>query len=274
MSCCLIELNWLKKRETSFEEMSQLEPSAQDYAALEEILDRKEPNDVIDLVFHYSPNGRVHRNGVRPFVQYLPERGLVTLYRKNGGEVLCEFHYIGKGAHRDCIKILVQQSSKAGVAMICKLVNGHDPGTIDDWNFLTECRDRGIVYANTPCPLAIFRSDKAIKAYDKSKPYCTVLLTSCGGPGINMNSVKRNAPQVQGTFALQKLWFEYLLWATDTLIEAEQKLDGMFTDVHDLNVVPCAWPLADLTQPYDFAVVDASGILKIAGGKGKKQIMS
>lgn len=41
----------------------------------------------------------------------------------------------------------------------------------------------------------------------------------------------------------------------------------MYTDCHVGNIVPCQWPVGH-NEDFDFAAVDASGLLKLNSGKG------
>ena len=65
----------------------------------------------------------------------------------------------------------------------------------------------------------------------------------------------------------EKMWLQYLIWSAEMIIESVEKLKGIYTDCHGGNIVPCRWPVGP-NDNFDFAVVDASGLLKLHHGKG------
>ena len=104
-------------------------PTTEDSHALEDIIEGRA--SVTNLRFH-------NNNGPppRPYVgKWFPAVGLVTLQRQQLPEIVCHYEYVGKGCHRDAIKIKVDWDMtllmpsgttqlKATVAVTCKIVPG------------------------------------------------------------------------------------------------------------------------------------------------------
>ena len=58
-----------------------------------------------------------------------------------------------------------------------------------------------------------------------------------------------------------------VLGSAEIIIESVEKLGGMYMDCHGENIVPCQRPVGH-NEDFDFAVVDASGLLSLNSGKG------
>ena len=251
-------------------------PTTEDFHALEDIIEGRA--SVTDFRFHNN-NGPPPRN-VRPYVgKWFPAVGLATLQRQQLPEIVCHYQYVGKGCHRDAIKIKVDWDMtlpmpsettqlKATVAIIRKIVPGSiDEATLEDYRFLKRCHDRGVQKAKVPKPLKVFHSHNAL--CERSNGVAMVLLTTCCGPEVNVLQVTAQVIQdstLRGPYC-EKLWLQYMIWSAEMIIESIEKLGGIYTDCHGGNIVPCRWPVG-INEDLDFAVVDASGLLKLHHGKG------
>ena len=129
------------------------QPTEDDFHALQEIIAGNAT--VVDFQFRNNVGPAVTK--VKPFIgKWFPAVGLVTLERQQLPEIVCHYECVGKGCHRDAIKVKVDvdmnmpmssvaTQSKASVAFICKIVpNSSDQPTLDDYSFLNNCQKQGV----------------------------------------------------------------------------------------------------------------------------------
>ena len=238
------------------------------------LLKGKDEVQIIDIKLHtnrgpFVDNSKHASEEKRTFLgNRFPQQGRATMTLRNEQVVMCNYSHVGRGKHRDCLKLWVESKSKALVALMMKIVPNHDVGNEQDFHFLKDLHAKGIVEANLPLPLAHFKST-AVLSEVMGHNNATVLITTACGPGINMTEA-RNQLSTMTAYQAHKFWLQYYIFACSALWEAMTKLQGIYEDCHTSNVIPAKWPVAE-NEDFNFSIVDASGIMYVAeSGKGRQ----
>ena len=138
----------------------------------------------------------------------LPHNGHASIFLSNKQVVMCNYSHVGRGKHRDCLKLWVESKSKALVALMMKIVPNHDSANEEDFFFLKGLHDSGIVEANLPWPLAHFKSTAALSEVMGTGRNATVLITTSCGPGINLTEARS---QLSTGYQAHKFWLQYYI---------------------------------------------------------------
>ena len=174
---------------------------------------------------------------------------------------LC-YRHLGRGKHRDCLKLWQGPNESESKAVVAKIVpSPSDLATWEDFKFLRECEEKGVNVANLPKALACFNSKRTVAQIMLGQPTATVLITTISGAGVNICNVING---LSPGYMRNKFWLQYISWASAALLESIEKLGGIYQDCHSSNIVLLKWP----TETFSFSIVDASGILPIGFGKG------
>ena len=226
---------------------------------------------ILDIILHRNTGPFVDNkqpsDEKRTFLgNQLPQHGHASIFLSNKQVVMWNYSHVGRGKHRDCLKLWVESKSKALVALMMKIVPNHDPANEEDFFFLKGLHDNGIVEANLPWPLAHFKSAAALSEVMGTGQIATVLITTSCGPGINITEARR---QLLPGYQTQKFWLQFYIFACSALSEAMTKLKGIYEDCHTSNVIPSKWPVAE-NEDFNFSIVDARGIMYVAAsGKSR-----
>ena len=234
---------------------------------------------IVDLELIYSQQGpyvpssksKVVPDHKRTFLgDALASQGEATLTFSDQSTLRVDYRHLGRGKHRDCLKFWQGPNESESKAIVAKIVpSAPDGGSIQDFQFLTECERAGVQVANLPKALACFESDRTMFQIMRRPCRATVLFTTLSGQGITITDVVTNG-KLQTGYEKNKFWLQYCSWASNVLQESIQRLGGIYTDCHFSNIVLLKWPVRQANN-FEFSLVDASGLLQFGFGKNGTQ---
>ena len=232
---------------------------------------------IVDLELIYSQQGpyvpssksKVVPDDKRTFLgDALASQGEATLTFSDQSTLRVDYRHLGRGKHRDCLKFWQGPNESESKAIVAKIVpSAPDGGSIQDFQFLTECERAGVQVANLPKALACFESDRTMCQIMRRPCRATVLFTTLSGQGITITDVNG---KLQTGYEKNKFWLQYCSWASNVLQESIQRLGGIYTDCHFSNIVLLKWPVRQANN-FEFSLVDASGLLQFGFGKNGTQ---